>query len=211
MPSDSLPAARPRPILVRRLLAGLVIALLAGVATSFLQTVLPDAFASAANSAGTWCLIAFAVMLWCAPSRLAVLVGPASLALLVAGYYTTAAARGFGVSPTSVGLWLAASVVIGLVIGLSAVWLSRQEVHGDSVRRAIAVAPMPGILIGEGLHGVLRLTETTSVVYWGVEIAIGVVLAGWLVVRRITSVRARLIAVAATVAVATVILGVYGG
>lgn len=211
MTSDPPWAAHPRPFLVRRLSAGLLIALLAGVATSFLQTVLPDALASAANSAGTWCLVSFAVTLWCAPSRLAPLVGPASLALLVAGYYTTADARGFGVSPTYVTLWLAASVVVGVLIGLSAVWLSRDGVPSRSIRRALAAAPIPGILLGEGLHGVLRLTDTTSAVYRIAEIVIGAILAGWLIARRVASVRARLLAVAATAAAAAIIVGVYGG
>lgn len=200
-----------RPVLAPRLLAGLAVSLAAGVATSFLQTWLPDAFASAANSAGTWCAVAFAVALWCAPSRFAVAVGPASLALLVAGYYLTAGARGFASSPTWVAFWLVAALVVGVTLGLGATWLARADVPSDSLRRAVAIAPIAGVLIGEGAHGLMRLTASTSAAYWGAEVAVGVFIGAWALARRVTTARARLIGVAATLAVAAVTFVGYGG
>jgi len=68
--------------------------------------------------------------------------------------------------------WGVAAVIAGPALGVGAAWL-----RGPNPRRAAAgVAPIAGILLGEGLYGLTVVAATTSVGYWIAELAVGLTL-----------------------------------
>lgn len=91
--------------------------LLAGVVTSFAQTVLSDPVAGLANAVTPWLVAPFLVGALGAARRWGAVLGVLACALQVVGYYATAAARGFGVNPGTVGFWLVCALVGGAVAG----------------------------------------------------------------------------------------------
>lgn len=91
--------------------------LLAGVVTSFAQTVLPGPVAGLANAVTPWLVAPFLVGVLGPARRWGAVLGVLACALQVVGYYATAAARGFGVNPGTVGFWLVCALVGGAVAG----------------------------------------------------------------------------------------------
>ncbi|WP_432570785.1 DUF6518 family protein [Kineococcus sp. SYSU DK005] len=138
MPAPTAPdltapaAARPARPLLLVLLAPLA-GLLVGVATSLGQTVLGGtALAGLANAVSPWLVAPFL-----AGSRARTRAGAALLGLLtctaqVAGYYLTAAARGFGVGASSTAVWAAAALLAGPVFALAgrSWWSARGRERG---------------------------------------------------------------------------------
>lgn len=160
---------------------GPLVAVGAGAATSFLQTVLPFVVASFANSAGSWCALAW---LLARPARSAPL-GAArcvvALVGLVAGYYVTADLRGFGVYAPTVGTWLVAAALVGPVLGASAV-VSRRAGEGSARSperwvRVLAVLVLPALLAAEAAFGLLVVRATTSTAYWVGQAVVALVIA----------------------------------
>jgi len=104
----------------RRLVAASVVGLLVGAATSGAQTVLGGtSFAGLANAVSPWVVAPFLVGSTGRGRFSAPVLGLITCVGEVAGYYLTAAARGFGVNPSMVALWVVAGVVGGLVFGLA--------------------------------------------------------------------------------------------
>jgi Family of unknown function (DUF6518) len=66
--------------------------------------------------------------------------------------------------------WGAAAVVAGPALGVGAAWLQGP----DPLRAAAGVAPIAGILLGEGLYGLTVVAATTSVGYWTGELVLGI-------------------------------------
>ena len=170
-----------------RLLVAVGVGLLVGGATSLLQTVLPQAVAPLANSAGSWCVAAW----WLArpgPTRapLVVLTLGATLGALgalvgmVAGYYLVADLRGFGVFAPSVAVWLVAAALVAPLLGVAATWPLRTR----GVRRVAGALVLPGLLLVEAAYGLVVVRATTSVGYWVAEGVLAVLLAAGLSRRR---------------------------
>ena len=65
--------------------------------------------------------------------------------------------------------WGAAAIVAGPALGVGAAWLRGP----NALRVAAGVAPIAGILLGEGLYGLTVVAATTSVAYWIGELAVG--------------------------------------
>jgi hypothetical protein len=84
----------------------LVVALLAGAATSFGQTHLPDQLGSLANSSGSWCALAYGLALVGRRPVEGVAYDVLSLVALVSGYYAMSHLRGFGVGFGPVLFWM---------------------------------------------------------------------------------------------------------
>jgi hypothetical protein len=104
----------------RRIAAACVLGLLVGAATSGAQTVLGGtAFAGLANAVSPWVVAPFLIGAAGRGRISASVLGLIACVGEVAGYYVTAAARGFGINPSMVGLWVVAGVVGGLVFGLA--------------------------------------------------------------------------------------------
>lgn len=167
---------------LRRAVVVLLVAGLLGGATSLLQTVLPDAVASLANSAGSWCLLAWLLARPSGTALRGAAVAVVALAALVAGYYLVADLRGFGVSPTSVTSWLVAAATVGPVLGAGAV-ASRV---GAGWVRVLGALVLPGLLVTEAAYGVTLLRASTATGYWVAEGSVGLLLALALVGRRTT-------------------------
>ncbi|WP_091729836.1 DUF6518 family protein [Nocardioides scoriae] len=171
---------------VARVATVLVVAGLAGAATSLLQTVLPAAVASFANSAGSWCLVAWLLARPAGSAPRGAAVAVLALVALVAGYYAVAHLRGFSVSPGSVGFWLVAAATVGPVLGVGAVWSRRAR----GWRRVLGALVLPGLLVAEAAYGLALLRASTSTGYWATEGLVGVGLGVALVAERTTA-RAR--------------------
>lgn len=155
--------------------------LLAGVGMSYGQTVSPDALLPLFNSAAPVAAIAIAAALAGRRRWQAVMLAAAAGPLTMAGYYGTAALRGFGVSSSWLLFWCTAGVAVGAVLGW-AVWTLRTRVHASpsSVWRGLAASTWPGIALGESAHGILRVSDSTPVGYWWGQVALGLAVLGWL-------------------------------
>ena len=158
-----------------RVLAAALVVLVAGavgVATSFLQTVLPHAVAPLANSAGSWCLVAWLLARRASSPARGAAYAVVALLALVAGYYAAADLRGFGVASTSVGVWVVAAALVGPPLGAGAV---RSRTAPGWVR-VLAALVLPALLVAEAAYGLLVVGSTTSTAYWVGEGAAGLVL-----------------------------------
>jgi len=147
--------------------------LLLGALTSFGQTYRPDAIAPLFNSATSWSVVAFiAAFAARRPSR-AALLGATSFAMLLVGYYATAQLRGYPVGLATVEIWIAATVIVGPILGVSAAWFRAAPRTPRDVRRRLAVLPLGAIAIGEAVYGILVISDTTPAGYWWTQLALG--------------------------------------
>lgn len=168
------------------LLVVLVVAGAAGGATSWLQTVLPHAVAPFANSAGSWCLLAWLLARPAGSAGRGAVAAVLALVALVAGYYLVADLRGFAVGTGPVVAWLVVAAVVGPVLGVGATW-SRVA---RGWRRVLGALVLPALLGCEAAYGLALLRETTATGYWAAEGLVALLLALALVGRRTTA-RAR--------------------
>jgi hypothetical protein len=160
---------------LRRLLAAvavtLAVAVAAGALTPFGQQYLPEEVSSVANASGSWTMVALlAVYLSRARGVLAAVLGVAALLALNETYGAVSSARGYPYSAGLDSMWTYIAIVAGPLVGLCASWL-----RSASPRLvAVAVAVPSAVLVGEGLYGLIQVADTTSPVYWWIEIAGGV-------------------------------------
>lgn len=185
----------------------LVGAVAAGVLMSFGQTFAAEGVAPLFNSAAPVVALAAVVALATRTRWSHLAAGAVAGPLAMVGYYATSQLRGFPVSMRMVVFWSAAGVIAGAAAGL-AVWLLRG--NGSGAVRAVAGGYFPGIALGEAAHGLTRIADTTPVAYWWALAAVGVILLAWTAGRHLDVSRLRVIAAAATVAVAAGLWAVYG-
>jgi hypothetical protein len=164
--------ARGNAASIRTLLVAVIAGLAIGIATSVAQGSLPEELASLANSSGSWCLCAFALALLERDPRRAAVVGFASLVAMLVGYALATELRGYPVGTSMFVRWGAAAAIAGPALGVGAAWLRGP----DPLRAAAGVAPLAGILLGEGLYGLTVVAATTSAAFWAGEVALGLVL-----------------------------------
>ena len=169
--------------------------LLLGGATSFLQTVLPEAVAPFANSASGWTLLTAGAVALCRPrTALAAVLGAVSFVALVLGYQVVSGLRGF---PTDETLFLIIGVVVGPFVGVAAAWVRHRDLRG-----ALGCGVLAGIAMGEAAYGLLVVLATTGWSYWTAIGATGLVLLAVTVRRAPRRAAARLPPVGLTIAVA---------
>ena len=174
--TTSLAPARPeiRGVRVGPAVGATLLAVLGGLVlgglTSYGQTVLPEALRSFANSAGGWTMLAF-LLVWWGRSRpvLAAVLGVAAFEALVEGYGLVSGWRGAFYARPFGGVFSLVGLVAGPVLGVSAS-LTR---HATGRWRALAVAPLSAVLLGEGAYGLGVVGGTTSPVYWVLELVLG--------------------------------------
>jgi hypothetical protein len=149
--------------------AGLIV----GIATSYLQGALPGSWNRLANSGSVWTVLSFAVAARVARNR-SEAVGAGLFALLgsVAGYYAIASPlRDIATSWSERLLWTTAALLVGPFAGFAADLWAR----GSRLPRLTAGLAMCGVVLGEGLHAIARISSTDSAGW--VEFLVGVVVA----------------------------------
>jgi hypothetical protein len=89
---------------------------------------------------------------------------------MIAGYALATELLGYPAGAVSLFVrWGAAAVVAGPALGVGGAWLRGPY----RFRRAFGIAPIAGILLGEGLYGLTVVAATTSVGYWIGQVAVG--------------------------------------
>lgn len=188
--------------LVWTCLSVVVASVLLGGLTSFAQGALPESFSSVANSASGWTVLIVVIVFLARfrPSQ-AALAAAVSFVLLVVGYTIASELRALSYSPTR---WAVIGVVAGPFIGLATAWL-----RGRGTRAALGTAVIASVLIGDGLHGLTVLGETTSAVYWSTAIIVGVGLLAVMLAWRVRGAVPIAMTIIATIVGSGVLLGLY--
>lgn len=161
---------------VLRALAGTAVVLLGAVLVGGLsspgQQYLPEWLTSLCNSAGGWSMFTF-VLVWLSRSRpaLAAVLGVVAFEAMVESYAVVSAWRGFFYAAPFTSVWSLLGLVAGPIIGVGASCAR----HGGPWRRVLGVAPLTVVLMAEGASGLFRISDTTSPVYWTIEIVAGAV------------------------------------
>lgn len=148
--------------------------LLVGAVTAYAQGSLPDDVSSLANSCGPWVLAAFLLALPSPRAAVAAVGGAVALAAMTWGYYAADLYRGYPASSAHVLFWLAAAAAIGPVAGASAFWLRTRTPR----LAALGAGGLAGLLVGEAGYGLTYIADTTSPVFWTLEMLLGVALLG---------------------------------
>lgn len=146
-----------------------------GVLTAYAQLWLPEEVGSLANSSGTWCLIAVGLAFLARTERAAAAFGALSLMTLLIGYVSGAAFRDFPSSRSLIIFWGFAAIVVGPFLGLAAHWIKTRKPIYD----AVGAGGICGLLIGEGIYGLVEIADTTYPPYWWSEIIVGAGLLVW--------------------------------
>ena len=90
--------------------------------------------------------------------------------------------RGFFYGSGMGSIWNLIALVVGPMAGIAATWLGSSR----PVLVALGASAPSAVLIGEGLYGLTVVSDTTSPVFWSLEIAAGI---GLVVVAAVTRVR----------------------
>ena len=156
-------------VVLRALLIAVVSFVLGGL-TSVGQQFLPAEVNSLANSAGSWVIICFAVI-YVSKTRgwLAAPLGIVALIALNEGYGLVTRLKGFDYGVGFDNIWTLIAIVAGPVIGLAAAW----QRSSATVLRALGSAVPSAVLMGEGVYGLIYVSDTTSPVYWTIELIVG--------------------------------------
>jgi Family of unknown function (DUF6518) len=170
--------AEPRaaaPFLAVRVLTAAAAGLAAGAVTSLLQKYLGAPWLSLVNSASPWLTVMFAAgALWPGP-RGAALAGAATGLLELAGYYLTAAARGYSAGHGIVVFWAACAVIGGPLFGAAgwAWWRARGRLS------RLGAAAVPTAFLAEAAVGYAwRLHYWSSALLFTIVAVVVFVLAG---------------------------------
>ena len=188
----------------RAALVGLL-GLTLGVLTAYGQAWLPQELGSLANSSGSWASLAFLLALFGTNHRIAGMLGFLAFITLLGEYVLGAEFRGDPSSSSLIAFWGLAAVVAGPVLGLGAHWLKTDRGY----LAAVGIGVMCGVLIGEGVYGLTFIADTTYPPYWWGEIAVGVVLLGYVAARRLGELKPAAVAVVCSLIVAAAFLGIY--
>jgi hypothetical protein len=144
--------------------------LLVGGLSSFGQQDLPDWIRSLCNSAGGWSAFVF-LLVWLSRGRplLGALLGLVAFEVMLEGYGVVSGLRGtFYAAPFS-SLYAKLALLVGPVLGIAAS-LTR---YGARPWRLVGVGALSLVLMAEGAYGLLSLLESTSPVFWTLEVVAG--------------------------------------
>jgi hypothetical protein len=188
------------------LAVALIVGLVAGFATSYLQDVLPGPSNSLANSGAVWSMVAFLVTLATRQQGgRAATIGALTLLGEVAGYYAIASPIRDIPSSTNERLaWVVAAIVVGPVVGLAAGWWTGGRLMG----RLAAASVMSGIVLGEGVHGLVQVDFRG--VQWWIEVVLGAAAGSIAATYYGKSTFWRVVGIVGTLVVAGAVYAVYG-
>jgi hypothetical protein len=146
-------------------------ALLIGGLTSLGQKYLPPSVNSLSNSAGGWTAFTF-LLVWLSRARplLAGILGIVAFEAMTEAYGLVTTWRGYGATPPFGSIWSVVGLLAGPVIGVAASFAR----YASPLWRALGVAVLSAVLVGEGLYGLVSLLGSTSPVYWWIEVIAGV-------------------------------------
>ena len=182
------------------------IALAAGVLTPFAQQYLPEWVNSLANASGSWTMIGvLAVYLSQARGVLAAALGVTALVLLNEAYSAVSSARGYPYAGGFASPWTYVAIGAGPIVGLAAAWLRSTKPY----LIAVAVAVPSAVLVGEGIYGLTMVADTTSPVYWWLQICGGIAFVTVVSVRMLRSAEYIAVAGALTLTGAALFVAFY--
>jgi hypothetical protein len=167
--------SRPRSFQLRSAalsaVAVVIGSLLIGGLTSPAQQHLPFELRSLANSAGGWSMFAF-LLVWLSHARPVpgAVLGAVSFVLMVESYGIVSFWRGFSPLVPFSTSWTVIALVAGPIIGGAAA-LVRYASRGWMLA---SVSVLSLVLIAEGVYGLTIVGETTSPVYWVLELIAGI-------------------------------------
>ena len=171
-------------VIFRALLIAVVSFVLGGL-TSVGQEFLPPSISSIANSSGSWVIICFAVIYFSKTRGwIAAPLGIVAFIALNEGYGLVTRLKGFDYGVLFDNFWTLIAIVAGPIVGLAAAWLRSRS----AVLRALGSAVPSAVLIGEGVYGLTYVSDTTSPVFWTIELIAGVALVLGLAVLKVRSV-----------------------
>lgn len=161
----------PAPALVVGLVGGLAV----GVGTQILQGVLPGSWNVLANSGVAWAVGAFLLGMLLTSDASAAVAGGIAMALAALSYYWAVDwFEGLSSDGRGAQIWALAGLVAGPFFGVAGRWFRARPAW-----RWLALAPVAGILVGEGTHliwfvdrdelrpaGVFELVLATLVTIW---------------------------------------------
>jgi hypothetical protein len=161
----------------------LVSAAVTGALTSFGQTYLPDELRSLANASGPWFVVVMGALVVAHPRPvLAIILGVLALIVMNEAYGVVSRWRGFSYGGGLSSMWNQIALLVGPVAGIAATWLRSSQ----PVLIALGASAPAAVLIGEGLFGLTVVNDTTSPVFWTIELAAGI---GVVVVTAVTRLR----------------------
>ena len=168
---------------LRAALIVLVTAAVTGALTSVGQQYLPDELRSLANASGTWFAVVTVALVVARPRPvLAILLGVLGLIVMNEAYGVVSRWRGFYYGGGVSSIWNQIALLVGTVAGIAATWLRSPR----PVLVALGASAPAAVLIGEGLFGLTVVSDTTSPVFWTIELAAGI---GVVVVTAVTRLR----------------------
>lgn len=192
---------RPPLRLLRSALLVVVASVALGALTSWAQGVLPDAFASFANSPSGWTLLTALLVAAARPTvPVGALLGVLSFVPLVLGYQLGSEVRGLTYDPT---LWGVVGLIAGPFVGAAAAAVAgRRALHA-----VLGAGALAGVLIADGIYGLTVVAASTSPVYWTLCLVAGAGLVALAAVRARTRVAIGSLLATATAATAVLSLG----
>jgi hypothetical protein len=168
---------------LRAALIVLVTAAITGGLTSVGQQYLPHELRSLANASGTWFAVVMAALVVARPRPvLAILLGILGLIVMNEAYGVISRWRGFYYGGGVTSIWNQIALVVGPGAGIAATWMRSPR----PILVAVGASAPAAVLIGEGLFGLTVVSDTTSPVFWTIELAAGI---GLVVVTAVTRFR----------------------
>jgi hypothetical protein len=167
------PALRWRSALVALVVVVAGAAIVGGL-TPYGQGYLPRMLSSVADSAGSWTALTFGLV-YLSRSRtwLAAILGAVSFVVMNEAYGLVSDLRGSFYSAPLGNVFTVVAVVAGPVVGSAASVLR----SSSGPLRALGCAVPAAVMTGEGVYGLTRIAETTSPVYWSLQIVAGLAIA----------------------------------
>lgn len=153
-----------------------------GGLTSFGQQYLPDAMRSLANASGPWFAVVLGAIVAARPGlAVAIVLGVLGLIVLNESYGVVSRWRGFPYGGGLTNFWTQIALLVGPIAGIAATWLRSPR----PVLVALGASAPAAVWIGEGLFGLTVIGDTTSPVFWSLELAAGVGLVAVIAVTRV--------------------------
>lgn len=157
----------------RAVLIVLVTAAVWGGLTSVGQGYLPEDLRSFANAAGPWFVVVMGAIVVARPRpALAVVLGILGFVVMNQAYGVVSSWRDYAYGGGFSSIWNLIALVAGPAAGIAATWLRTSR----PVPIALGTAAACAVLVGEGLYGLTVIGDTTSPVFWAIELGAGLAL-----------------------------------